>query len=277
MKLHLFCRLGFGLGVVLLLAGFRSMTAALERAGAKPVEFVLMPAGSFRMGCELTERGRVGREFHPHEVTITRPFYFGRYEVTQAQWWAVIGTRPARGYGEGDDYPVYHVTWNESQEFIARLNALDQGRFRLPTEAEWEYGCRAGTQTRFWFGDALDCSDIREFCEQLDAYMWWGGNNGQQGYPLGCKAVGLKTPNPWGVHDPHGNVWEWCSDWWGDPEHRGPQRDPQGPPTGTLKVMRGGAWESHALHLRSADRSPIAPDGKEYGRLIGFRLVREWP
>jgi formylglycine-generating enzyme required for sulfatase activity len=243
--------------------------------GARPLELVLIQDGSFQMGCPTEERGRVGREWARHRVTISRPFHIGKHEVTQAQWLAVMGTPPATGHGEGPDHPVYYITWNDAEEFTARLSVLGQGSFRLPTEAEWEYACRAGTTTRFSFGDALDSSDVRDYCELLDIYMWWGGNNDQRGYAPGCKPVGSKAPNPWGLHDMHGNVWEWCSDWWEPGITRAAQLDPQGPDTGTHKVMRGGAWESHALHLRSADRSPIPPDNLEYGRLIGLRLVRE--
>jgi formylglycine-generating enzyme required for sulfatase activity len=244
---------------------------------ARPLELVLIPAGSFQMGCPIEERGRVGREWPPHRVTVSRPFYIGRHEVTQAQWLAVMGTRPASGQGEGPDHPVYSITWNDAKEFTDRLSELGQGHFRLPSEAEWEYACRAGTTTRFSFGDALESSDVRDYCNVLDTYMWWGGNNGQKGYTPGCKPVGLKARNPWGLLDMHGNLWEWCWDWWEPGVTRVAQIDPRGPATGTHKVMRGGAWESHALHLRSADRSPIAPDSLEYGRLIGLRLVREWP
>jgi formylglycine-generating enzyme required for sulfatase activity len=244
--------------------------------GARPLELVLIRAGSFQMGCPIEERGRVGREWPPHLVTVSRPFYLGRHEVTQAQWLAVMGSRPASGHGEGLDHPVYNITWNDAQEFTERLSELGQGRFRLPSEAEWEYACRAGTTTRFSLGDALESSDERDYCSVLDTYMWWGGNNGQGGYTPGCKPVGLKAPNPWGLHDMHGNVWEWCLDWWEPGVMRVAQIDPRGPEKGTHKVMRGGAWESHALHLRSADRSPIAPDSLEYGRLIGLRLLREW-
>ncbi len=245
--------------------------------GAQALEMVLIEAGTFQMGCPSSEQSYIGREWPPHRVQITQPFYFGKYEVTQAQWYAVMGTRPAKDYGIGDNYPVYNVTWNDCQEFIQRLNQMDEGTFRLPTEAEWEYACRAGTTTRFWFGDALDCSDIRDYEELYDKYMWWGGNNGKHGYPMGSKQVGLKIPNPWGLHDIHGNVWEWCSDWWQKAVKRNPQTDPQGPDTGTHKVFRGGAWESHALHHRSADRSTVKPDDLTYGRLIGLRVVRLYP
>lgn len=243
--------------------------------GTRPMQFVLIRPGSFRMGCPGDERGRVGREWPLHQVTLTRSFYLGRNEVTQAQWKAVMGVNPANGHGVGDEHPAHDLTWNDGQKFIARLNTLGLGTFRMPTEAEWEYACRAGTTTRFSFGHALECSDVREFCPALDLHLWWGGNNGKNGYPSGCKAVGLKAPNAWGLYDMHGNVWEWCSDWWQGPEERGAQTNPKGPAQGTHKVMRGGAWESHALHLRSADRSPMAPEDREYGRLIGLRLVRD--
>lgn len=243
--------------------------------GARPLEMIRVPAGRFHMGCPKEERGRVGREWPPHEVTISRSFELGRCEVTQAQWWAVMGLKPITGHGEGLDHPVYQVTWTESLGFLDRLNRLGLGRFRLPTEAEWEYACRAGTTSRFWFGDALECSDEREFCAVLDRHLWWGGNNGREGHPIGSKPVASKAPNPWGFHDLHGNVWEWCSDGWEPPRDRGAQTDPAGPSASELRVMRGGAWESHALHLRSADRSPMGADDRTYGRLIGFRVVRE--
>jgi len=165
---------------------------------AFPLEMVLILPGSFQMGCPLDERGRIGREWFPHQVTISRPFYIGKFEVTQAQWLAVMGTKPATGYGAGSNHPVYNVTWNDAQQFVTTLNTLGLGIFRLPTEAEWEYVCRAGTTTRFSFGDALDSSDVRDYSELLDAHTWWGGNNGKHGHSEGSKRVGMKTPSPWG-------------------------------------------------------------------------------
>jgi formylglycine-generating enzyme required for sulfatase activity len=238
----------------------------------KSLEMVLIKAGSFQMGCPSDERSYIGREWPPHQVTITQGFYLGKYEVTQAQWFAVMGTNPAKGYGVGDNYPVYNVSWNDCMAFIQKLNGMKKGVFRMPTEAEWEYACRAGTTTRYWFGDALDCNDAREYGEFFDQYMWWGGNNGKHGYPMGCKEIGLKIPNPWGLYDISGNLWEFCSDWWRKGKLRGPQTDPRGPTIDQRKVMRGGAWESHALHHRSADRSLALPG--DSGRLIGLRLVR---
>ncbi len=206
---------------------------------AGSLEFILIRPGTFVMGCPSDERGRVGREWPPHRVTLTRPFHLGRFEVTQGQWEAVMGVNPAQPPCTGRDHPVHHVTWNDCQRFLARLNTLGVGTFRLPTEAEWEFACRAGTTNRFSFGDALECSDVREFCEPMDRWMWWGGNNADRGHGPGCKPVGRKLPNPWGLHDMHGNVWEWCSDGWGPAHERGPQTDPRGPAGSDLKVMRG--------------------------------------
>ena len=229
------------------------------------------------MGSAENSRSRLSREWLPHKVTLTEAFYLGKYEVTQAQWRAVMGTNPAKDHGVGDDYPVHNINWNDCQAFLRRLNKMGKGTFRLPTEAQWEYACRAGTTTRFSFGDALDCNDVRVYCETYDQYMWWGGNNDKHGYPAGSKEVGLKRPNPWGLYDMHGNVWEWCSDIWQDPIRRGPQIDPQGPESGTHRVMRGGSWSSYALHLRSTDRSGIPPDDNTYSFVIGLRLLRSYP
>lgn len=244
---------------------------------AKPLEMVLIRQGEFTMGSPSTEKSRLPREWPQHKVTITKAFYLSKYEVTQAQWQAVMGTNPANDHGVGDDHPIHNVNWNDCQAFIRRLNEMGKGTFRLPTEAEWEYACRAGTTTRFSFGDALDCNDVRVYCDTYDKYMWWGGNNDQHGYPRGSKQVGLKVPNPWGLYDVHGNVWEWCSDFWQAPVSRGPQTDPQGPESGSLRVMRGGSWSSYALHLRSSDRSGIPPDDTIYTFVIGLRLVRSYP
>ena len=244
---------------------------------AKPLEMVYIKQGEFTMGSPSTERARLSREWPQHQVTLTNAFYLGKYEVTQAQWRAVMGTHPGSEHGVGDDYPAHKVNWNDCQAFIRRLNGMGKGTFRFPTEAEWEYACRAGTTTRFSFGDALDCNDVREYCDLCDKYMWWGGNNEKHGYPHGSKQVGLKLPNPWGLYDMHGNVWEWCSDFWQDPTSRGQQTDPQGPESGSHRVMRGGSWSSYALHERSSDRSGILPDDTRYSFVIGLRLLRSYP
>lgn len=238
---------------------------------SKPLEMVLIQAGSFTMGAPKDEAGRHEWEWPLHPVTIRHDFYIGRYEITQAQWAALMGNHPANGYGEGPDYPVYYVTWNDCQEFILKLNEIKQGTFRLPTEAEWEYACRAGTTTRYSYGDASDCGDVCELCATHDRYMWWCGNN----RPTGAKEVGLKEPNPWGLFDMHGNIYEWCLDWWQDPYPRTEIVDPQGPAEGTFRVLRGGGWSYDAAGCRSAFRYGYAPDSRRSYGGFGFRVVKE--
>ncbi len=245
--------------------------------GAKPLEMVPIPAGTFTMGTRCTEDGyaeTLGQylysEWPAHEVTITRPFYLGKYQVTQAQWNAVMGSEKEFTFcGTGDDCPAYYVSWDDCQEFIGRLVATGQGMFRLPTEAEWEYACRAGTATLFSFGDARECDMIHDaYCELADRYMWWSGNNTDEDYA--AKAVGRKLPNAWGLYDMHGNIQEWCSDFWQDIELRGPQTDPQGPNEGSERVIRGGWWNDTAFNCRSAVRRS-GSWGMDFN--IGLRLA----
>jgi len=237
---------------------------------AKKLEMVLIKPGTFTMGSSEEERGRSADEWPPHKVTITKPFYMGKYEVTQAQWEAVMGSGSHRSKFRGRiNNPVEKVSWRACQKFIKQLNTRGKGTFRLPTEAEWEYACRAGTETRVSFGDALEIAD---------KYMWWTGNN----TPDETKEVGLKLPNPWGLYDMHGNVSEWCSDCWEKPYERGSQIDPQGPSSGlsffflwTNYVFRGGSFRSNAKDCRSAYRS--REQALDYHYSLGFRLVREYP
>ncbi|MFH1742770.1 MAG: SUMF1/EgtB/PvdO family nonheme iron enzyme, partial [bacterium] len=236
----------------------------------KSLEMVLIPAGTFMMGSPENERGRNSfDEELPHEVAVTKPFYLGKYEVTQAQWESLMGWSPTHDYGVGHNYPVYYVSWNDCHAFIERLNRLDQGTFRLPTEAEWEYACRAGTTTRFSFGDALECEDhSEEFCEIADRYMWWLGNNTHGGNVNGSKEVGLKLPNPWGLFDMHGNIGEWCLDPW----YSEPQPDPE---LASWRVRRGGYWWYWAMGCRSAFRD--FGSYNERNMHYGFRLAMEYP
>ena len=241
---------------------------------AKSLVMVLIPAGTFTMGSPADEQGRRDKnEWLPHEVTITEAFYLGKYEATQAQWKTVMGSNPAL-YNGKPNHPVEHVSWNDCQSFIEKLNTLENGTFRLPTEAEWEYACRAGTTTRFSFGDALVCPDLWDYCAMANEYMWWGGNDSFRSNVSGTKEIGLKLPNPWGLHDMHGNVWEWCSDGWERPYIRGPQVDPQGSEDGLFRRMRGGGWGSSAVQCRSAYGAGHVPDGRT--SLMGLRLVREY-
>ncbi len=233
---------------------------------AKKLEMVLINPGSFTMGSPKGEAESSVNGWPLHEVTITKPFYMGKYEVTQAQWESVMGNNPSY-FRRKPNNPVEKVRWRTCQRFIKKLNSLGQGTFRLPTEAEWEYACRAGTMTRFSFGDLL---------ENADKYMWWEENND----PKGTKEVGLKLPNPWGLYDMHGNVQEWCEDRWQLPYERGPQIDPKGPSSGssffflwTNRVFRGGSFGSRPQDCRSSYRSREQSIDFHYS--LGFRLVRE--
>jgi len=221
--------------------------------------FVWCPPGQFAMGAPDGEVDRTANEQPQHTVTLSKGFWLAKYETTQAQWQAVMGVNPA--YFKGDSRPVECVSWNRVQEYIAALNGLNPGMdFRLPTEAEWEYACRAGTATRFYWGDDLDGSLVEQHAwTDLDS---WGRTHG----------VGLKTPNPWGLHDMSGNVSEWTQDWFGA-YSGGPVNDPAGPVEGTTRAVRGGCWGVHYPSCRSASRVGYAkPDfGFNY---LGFRLAR---
>jgi len=220
----------------------------VTRTASVRFEFCPTPAGTFLMGSEL--QGPI------HQVTLSRPFHMGRHPVTQAQWEAVMGANPSTY--RGADRPVEQVSWDDCQAFVGRLNAAGQGTFRLPTEAEWEYACRAGAPGTFCFGD-----DER----LLDGYGWYSANSGGQTQP-----VGQKKPNAWGLHDVHGNVWEWCQDWWDD-YGAGPVTDPQGAPAGFMgaRVFRGGCWRGGADFAASAHRGGR---GAAYrAAILGFRLV----
>lgn len=222
--------------------------------------FVWIAPGSFWRGSEASEIGRDRDEGPRHEVTLTRGFYFGIYEVTQAQWQAVMGENPAvfkRGT-DAPQRPVESVSWEDCQRFIAKLGVLGLGKFRLPTEAEWEHAARAGTTTRYPWGD-----DLKEV--ETHAHSWANSRSYAVTHP-----VGTKRPNGWGLFDMHGGVWEWCSDWYG-PYSDGAQRDPTGPASGRERVFRGGSWFDFPVSLRSANRHRHAPDGRYTA--IGLRLV----
>jgi len=242
---------------------------AVDLGDGVVLELVLIPAGSFRMGSPANEAGRWGDQEGPvHRVRITRPFYIGRHEVTQEVWEKVMGTNPSNFKGAKN--PVEGVSWDDCQEFLKKLNALPhphpspvgrgsqgEGLFRLPTEAQWEYACRAGTKTRFCSGDA-DAG--------LAEYAWCNANSGSTTHP-----VGTRKPNAWGLHDLHGNVWEWCGDWYG--EYGGgwmPKQDPTGPATGSGRVLRGGSWLNPPTICRSSNRYRLGPAGR-YS--LGFRVV----
>jgi len=265
------------------------------------IEMVSVAAGSFQMGSSDSDDYEANP---PHQVTLTG-FYMGKYQVTQAQWKTVMGSLPSSlpssSYGVGDKYPVYYVSWYDTLVFCNKLSILkgltpaysidgktdpdewgavptsgntawngvvivaDSTGYRLPTEAQWEYACRAGTTTP-WYCEETELGD----------YAWYEENNGSSGSADDrTKAVGTKTSNAWGLHDMHGNVWEWCWDWFNSYQNEA-QTDPLGASSGSTRVGRGGSWGSPAQHVRSANRSSyfdLAPNDV-VNAYIGFRLVR---
>lgn len=223
--------------------------------------FVEIKPGSFTMGSPASEEGRNENEVQ-HKVTLTHGFWLGKYEVTQEQYVELMGTNPSR-HCPGRNLPVETVSWDDAQEFLQRLTDREQaaGRlpadwvYRLPTEAEWEYAARAGTTTAYFFGD--DAGELGE-------YAWYGEIRGQ------THEVGLKDPNPWGLYDMYGNVYEWCADWYGA-YPIGDATDPTGPDDGSHGVLRGGSWLSDPQYCRSAYRCILAPGDR--GLNFGFRVL----
>ena len=186
-------------------------------------------------------------------VRISRGYWLGKYEVTQAEWQAVMGANPSWFDECGPDCPVERVSWDDAQEFIRRLNGQSGGdRYRLPTEAEWEYAARAGTS-----GDRYG---------NVDVVAWYDGNSGDRMHP-----VGRKAPNAWGLYDMLGNVWKWVDDWQGD-YTGGSVTDPQGPGSGSKRVYRGGGWGGSARGCRAPIRFSVSPG--LHGTILGFRLLR---
>ena len=213
-------------------------------------ELASIPAGEFQMGSDSAEA--YGDEKPVHTVRISKTFWLGKTEVTQALWQAVMGSNPS-DFDKGDTYPVETVSWDDCRSFITKLNEMFGGNaFRLPTEAEWEYACRAGT-TEDRYGS-------------LDAIAWYYGNSGNTTHP-----VGQKQANAWGLFDMLGNVWEWCQDWYGG-YSAGYQTDPAGPAAGDARVVRGGTWSSNVWYVRSSSRYIYVPGSRLSG--LGFRLAR---
>jgi formylglycine-generating enzyme required for sulfatase activity/tRNA A-37 threonylcarbamoyl transferase component Bud32 len=228
--------------------GDNSATSQVKEPKTDVGTFVQILEGSFLMGSANGEAG----EKPVHQVKIGS-FEIGKYELTQEQWQSVMGTNPSKV--KGANLPVENVSWNDTQEFLKRLNAQNDGyTYRLPTEAEWEYVCRAGTT-----GD---------YAGNLNEMAWYISNSGNTTHP-----VGQKKGNAWGLHDMHGNVWEWCNDFYDENYYKTSlSEDPSGPITGTDRVGRGGSWYDKAFSLRSAHRGNAVPDYRD--DLLGFRLVR---
>jgi sulfatase modifying factor 1 len=226
------------------------------------MKFVWIPTGTFMMGSPKEEKERDGSRETQHKVTLTKGFYMAVYTVTQEEWQAVMGKNLSHFKGE-KNLPVEMVSWVDCQEFIKNLRAKDKKPYRLPTEAEWEYACRAGTTTPFSFGETISADQAN-----------YNGNfpygNGTKGvYREKTTHVGSFPANAWGLHDMHGNLLQWCHDWFGDY----PQMDvvdPQGPDTGKDRVLRGGAWGDGPHTCRSVYRSRDVPAYRFSSR--GFRL-----
>ena len=219
---------------------------------ADKLEMVLIPAGTFKMGSPANEKGRREDETQ-HEVTLTKPFYMGKYEVTQEQWESVMGKN--RSDTKGAKLPVTDVSWEDCQEFIEKLNAITKGGYRLPYEAEWEYACRAGTTTAYSFGDKITPKDANYYDSKIDEPV----------------AVGSYKPNAFGLYDMHGNVWEWCEDLYGD-YPKGAVIDPKGPAKRYSRVLRGGSFIEFESYARSSYRNRDAPTDRSLNN--GFRLAR---
>jgi len=228
---------------------------ALDLGGGVAMKLVLIPAGKFLMGSPSGESGRYDREGPQRGVTLSKPFYMGVYEVTQEQYQAMMGNNPSKF--KGSTQPVEQVSWDDAVDFCQRLSQKTGGTVRLPTEAEWEYACRADSRTRFCFGD----SDNR-----LGHYGWYGSNSGSRTH-----SVGQKKPNDWSLYDMHGNVYEWCADRYGDSYANANAVDPHGPDSGTDRVLRGGCWFYFPQLCRSAYRAKAGPGHRGYG--FGFRVV----
>ena len=223
-------------------------------ANGVPFEMVEVRGGTFRMGA-TSEQGSDawGGEKPVHSVTLSS-YYIGKTEVTQALWKAVMGSNPSKFIG--DNLPVEMVSWDDCQEFIRELNALTGQNFRLPTEAEWEFACRGGNNSR---GYKYSGSN------NLGSVAWYDGNSGNKTHPVGTKA-----PNELGIYDMSGNVWEWCADWYGD-YSSGAQTNPTGPYGGSGRVGRGGSWDFNVRICRSSLRIHSDPTDRNIN--LGLRLA----
>lgn len=251
-------------------AGQPSATQAPLSVWAAPktgMVFVLLDAGSFTMGSPSTESMREEQET-PHRVTLTRAFWIGRYEVTQAQWRQVMGSSPGYFTDCGPDCPVEDVSGYEVREFLGKLSALEGRSFRLPTEAEWEYACRAGTTRPFSTGAGIT-TDQANFDGRYP-YPWservWGE------FRRTPTPVGSFAPNAWGLHDLHGNVWEWTADPH-CPYPEGALTDPHGSCDNEILVIRGGSWTFGADSMRCALRYTHHP--RDRGPSLGLRVARD--
>ena len=241
-------------------------TVTLNLAGAEAMVLVRIPAGTFDMGTNSEDHTLFERSRPVHSVTISQPFYVGTYQVAQAQWQNVMGTTPWLGQSyvlEQGDSPATYVSWDDCQSFCQAVRTQTGYAVRLPTEAEWEYACRAGSTTEYYFGD--------EAFPELDLYAWYDSNTWDAG-ELYAHPVGLKLPNDFGLHDMHGNVYDWCEDEW-HYDYTGAPSDGSAWVDGSFptRIIRGGSWSEEDYLCRSATRYGSQPETR--GDSIGFRLA----
>ena len=257
------------------------------RVGTVKQRMRWIPPGKFQMGSPESEDGRYGHEGPRHEVELTEGFWLADTLCTQELWQEVMGENPSRF--QSARRPVEQVSWDDCQTFLEKWNARQPDlELRLPTEAQWEHACRAGTQTATWLGDL----EILGTCDApaLDEIAWYSGNSGvgfdlddgadsskwpEKQYPhemAGTREVKLKASNLWGLYDMLGNAWEWCSDYWADRYPEGSRIDPGGPERGAERVIRGGSWYVNARSVRAAYRDGCPPGDRLV--YLGFRLAR---
>ncbi|HID03424.1 MAG TPA: formylglycine-generating enzyme family protein [Desulfobacterales bacterium] len=239
---------------------YTSSIAAENYVNSINMEFVHVPAGTFLMGTPDLQQGS-SKEKPQHSIHISKSFYLGKYEVIQKQWMAVMGNINPSNF-LSPDRPVDEVSWNDVQLFIRKLNAIEKSNsYRLPTEAEWEYAARAGSETSVYYGNDPEG-------KELEKYAWFEENAEKQTHP-----VGMLAPNAWGLYDMYGNVSEWTQDRYDKQYYlNSPVQDPHGPETGHKRVVRGGSWINQAYSCRSAARGYFSPDYTDSD--FGFRIVK---
>ena len=231
-----------------------SNTISISVKDGVSIDMVKVEAGTFMMGATSEMKDPGIDEKTVHQVNLTNDYYMGKYEVTQALWEAVMGSNPSNF--KGDNLPVEEVSWNDCQEFISKLNSLTGRKFRLPTEAEWEYAARGGKKSRgYQYSGSSDISDV----------AWYDENSVNKTHP-----VGTKQANELGIYDMTGNVWEWCSDWYGFYSSSS-QTNPTGADSGSSRVFRGGSWYGNARYCRLSFRDCTPPDCRGYN--LGLRLA----
>ncbi len=234
-------------------SGHNTTASEKKRKDRQNIDMVWVKPGCFQMGSNSVS----GDEKPVHQVCLSKGYYMGKYDVTQAQWQSVMGNNPSNF--KCQQCPVEQVSWDSVQDFIQRLNRQSRLQYRLPTEAEWEYACRSGGREQMYCGG-----------NSIESIAWYSGNSNKKTH-----TVGQKQANELGLYDMSGNVWEWVSDWYSsDYYHKSPVRNPKGPYGGSTRVFRGGSWRLKANGARSAFRRHYSPDG--YARVLGFRLARTY-